>query len=179
MTGSEAMHEVRQYRTALPVGRGSEPEVDLRQFPRHSHDQFGIGVIHSKCRSPWKAALAGSTPFAVTSSWSILERCTTEALSTESRAAGRCFSFFEPPIACEILADEPSIGARTLRPTVRDRDQATRFMRLFDAVTDPLPDTLHIDEELVRTLAYAFRNHSSDRSPRFSGLPCSQNREAD
>ena len=46
------MHEVRQYRTAL---RGVEAVSlkSLRQFPRHSHDQFGIGVINSGGHRSW------------------------------------------------------------------------------------------------------------------------------
>jgi AraC-like DNA-binding protein len=47
-----------------------------------------------------------------------------------------------------------------------------RFRRLFDAVVDPQPDSLHVDEELVMTLAYAFRHHGGQRPSRFPLLPC-------
>ena len=162
------MHEVRQYRTALP-GVEAVSLKSIRQFPRHSHDQFGIGVIHSGGHRSWSGigwvdAICGDIIMVNPGEMH-------DGSSLDGKPRSWKMLFFEPPIACEIFADEPSIRARTLRPTVRDRDQATRFMRLFDAVTDPQPDTLHIDEELVRTLAYAFRNHSSDRSLRFSGLP--------
>ena len=79
--------------------------------------------------------------------------------------------YFEPQIASEILNDDQCTTVRTLWPAVSDRNQAKRFERLFNALTEPPSDSLHIDEELVVTLGYAFRNHSNQRPLRFAAVP--------
>jgi quercetin dioxygenase-like cupin family protein len=46
------IHRVEQHRSAVP---GIEPMtlVSNHHFPRHSHDQFGIGVIVSGAQRSW------------------------------------------------------------------------------------------------------------------------------
>jgi AraC-like DNA-binding protein len=141
----------------------------LRQFPRHSHDQFGIGVIDSGGHRSWSGlgwveAICGDIIMVNPGEMH-------DGLSLAGKPRSWTMLFFEPRIACEILVDGPSNSIPTLRPTVRDRDQAIRFRRLFAAVTDPQPDALRMDQEFVTTFAHAFRHHASRRPLRSSGLP--------
>jgi AraC-like DNA-binding protein len=162
------MHEVCQYRTAL-LGIEAVRLKSVRQFPRHSHDQFGIGVINSGGHRSWSGigvvdAICGDIIMVNPGEMH-------DGSSLDGRPRSWQMLFFEPRIACAILSDTQSSPAHTLRPTVRDHEQAMRIRRLFDAVTDPRPDSLNIDEELVRTLTYAFQNHSSHRSFLTSSRP--------
>jgi AraC-like DNA-binding protein len=91
--------------------------------------------------------------------------------SLDRKPRGWKMLFFEPKVVCEILANEERHRIVTLRPTVRGPDQSLRFGRLFDAVTDPQPDGLHIEECLVRTFAHAFWHHGSQRPLCFSTPP--------
>ncbi len=163
------MHEVRQYRTALPGVEAVSLNSD-RQFPRHSHDQLGIGTIssgghHSWSGIGWVDAICGDIIMVNPGEMH-------DGSSLERKPRSWKMLFFEPQVACEVFTEERLSKDHALRPTVRDPDQVMRFRRLFDAVTNPQPDTSHIDEELVGTLAYAFRHHGCNGPMRLSGLPC-------
>jgi AraC-like DNA-binding protein len=162
------MHEVRQYRTALS-GVEAVSLKSNRQFPRHSHDQFGIGVIMSAGHRSWSNigwvdAVCGDIIMVNPGEMH-------DGSSLDGQPRGWKMLFFEPELVCEALAHEERNHTVTLQPTVRDRDQCIRFNGLFDAMTDPQPDGLHIEEYLVRTLAYAFRHHGSQHPLRLSALP--------
>lgn len=162
------MHEIRQYPTAL-LGVEAVSLKSVRQFPRHSHDQFGIGLISAGGHRSWSGI--GWVDASCGDIIMVNPGEMHDGMSLDGKPRSWKMLFFEPRIADEIFVDEQSNRIHTLRPTVRDRDQAIRFRRLFEAVTNPQPDGLHIDEELVRTLAYAFRHHGSHRPSRFLGLP--------
>ncbi len=165
------MHEVCQHRTAL-LGVDAVSLKSIRQFPRHSHDQFGIGVLHAGGHRSWSDI-----------GWIEATRGDIIMVNPGEMHDGTCLDqkprswnmlYFEPQIASEILDDDQCSTVRTLRPAVSDRNQAKRFERLFDALTEPHSDSLHVDEQLVMTLGYAFRNHSSQRPLRFAAAPSVQ-----
>jgi AraC-like DNA-binding protein len=79
--------------------------------------------------------------------------------------------FVEPQITIETVADEERSRTTILQPTVRDRGQSIRFRRLFEAITNPHPDGLYIEECFVSTLTYAFRHHGNQRPMRNAALP--------
>jgi AraC-like DNA-binding protein len=162
------MHEVRQHRTALPGVEAVELK-STRQFPRHSHDQFGIGVITSGGHRSWSNI--GSVDAVCGDIIMVNPGEMHDGSSLDGKPRGWKMLFFEPELVCEALADEERNHTVTLQPTVRDRDQCIRFNGLFDAMTDPQPDGLHIEEYLVRTLAYAFQHHGSQHPLRLSALP--------
>ena len=171
MAAKGEMHEVRQYRAALH-GVDAVSLKSGRHFPRHSHDQFGIGVINAGGHRSWSDI-----------GWVEARRGDIIMVNPGEMHDGSCLDrkprswkmlYFEPRLASEILAEDQSNTARILRPTVRDRDQARRFERLFSAMTAPRPDSLHIDEEFLMTLGYAFRNHSSHRPLRVAAQPSVQ-----
>lgn len=162
------MHEVCQYRTALLGVEAISLKTDC-QFPRHTHDQFGIGVISSGGHRSWSGfgwveAIRGDIIMVNPGEMH-------DGSSLDTRPRSWKMLFFEPQIASQLLAEDQSSKLSTLRPAMRDRDQAMRFKRLFTAMTDPQPDRLHIDEELVLTLTYAFRHHGSCRPLPLPGLP--------
>ena len=162
------MHEFCQHRTAL-LGVDAVSLKSIRQFPRHSHDQFGIGVLHAGGHRSWSDI-----------GWIEATRGDIIMVNPGEMHDGTCLDqkprgwnmlYLEPQIASEILEDDRCSTVRTLRPAVSDHNQAKRFERLFDALTEPNSDSLHVDEQLVMTLGYAFRNHSSQRPLRFAAVP--------
>ena len=165
------MHEACQHRTAL-LGVDAVSLKSVRHFPRHSHDQFGIGVIHAGGHRSWSDI-----------GWVEAKRGDIIMVNPGEMHDGACLDqrprswkmlYFEPQIASEILDDDQRTTVRTLRPTMRDRSQAKRFEQLFNALTEPHSDSLRIDEEFVMTLGYAFRNHSSQCPLRYAATPSVQ-----
>jgi AraC-like DNA-binding protein len=168
MVAGGAMHKVCQLRTALP---GIEAVIleSSRQFPRHTHDQFGVGVIHAGSHRSWSDigwVDAGPGDIIMVNPGEMHDGI---CLDQEPRSWKMIY--FDPEIASRIVVEDeiPALGA--LRPTVCDRKQARRFERLFIALTEPQPDSLHVDEELVLALGYAFRHHSRRRQVRIASLP--------
>ncbi len=162
------MHEVCQHRTAL-LGVDAVSLKSIRQFPRHSHDQFGLGVLYAGGHRSWSdigwvEATRGDIIMVNPGEMH-------DGICLDQRPRGWNMIYFDPQIASEILEDDQCTTVRTLRPAVSDRNQAKRFERLFCALTESHSDSLHIDEELVMTLGYAFRNHSSQRPLRFAAVP--------
>ncbi|MGC1299977.1 MAG: AraC family transcriptional regulator, partial [Alloacidobacterium sp.] len=156
------------YRTAL-CGVEAVRLDSTRNFPRHCHDQFGIGVINSGGHRSWSGvgwveAIHGDIIM-------VNPREMHDGSSLDRQPRSWEMLFLEPQIAHEILAEEQLHEGRTLRPTVRDDGQAMRFRRLFYAVTDPPPDSSYIDEELVKTLAYAFHHHALHPPLQVPGAP--------
>ena len=162
------MHEVCQHRTAL-LGVDAVSLKSVRPFPRHSHDQFGIGVIHAGGHRSWSNlgwVEAGRGDIIMVNPGEMHD-----GTCLHQKPRGWNMLYFEPQIASEILDDDQCSTVRTLRPAVSDRNQAKRFERLFHALTEPHSDSLHVDEQLIMTLGYAFRNHSSQRPLRFAAVP--------
>ncbi len=163
------MHEVRQYRTPV-LGVEAVSLRSVRQFPRHSHDQFGIGVINSGGHRSWSGigwveAVRGDIIMVNPGEMH-------DGNSLDGKPRSWNMLYFEPQIASQIVAEDQSTTVHTLLPTVRDRYQAVRVRRLFDAIADPQPDGFRIDEELVIAVSYAFRHHGGHRPSSFPGLPC-------
>lgn len=162
------MHTVHQYRAALPGIEAVSLHSD-RQFPRHSHDQFGIGVITSGGHRSWSCigwvnAVCGDmimvNPGEIHDGYSL-----------DGSARGWKMLFVEPELVHDIFNGEIQTHDVDLRPSVQDRDQRTRFERLFHAVTTQKPESLDIEECLLQTLSHAFLHHGSQRSSCLPALP--------
>ena len=162
------MHEVCQHSTAL-IGVDAVSLKSVRHFPRHSHDQFGIGVIYAGGHRSWSNlgwVEAGRGDIIMVNPGEMHD-----GRGLDQKPRSWKMLYFEPQIVSETLVEDRFTSLGTLRPTVRDPNQARRFERLFNALKGPHLDSFHVDEELVMTLGYAFRNHSSQRPLLFAALP--------
>jgi AraC-like DNA-binding protein len=162
------MHTVRQYRAAL-LGVEAVIMTSDRWFPRHSHDQFGIGVISSGGHRSWSNigwvdAVCGDIIMVNPGEMH-------DGSSLDGKPRGWKMLFFEPEVVYGVFDTRSQPHNINLQPRVRDHEQCIRFSRLFTALTDPKPESLLIEECLTRTLAHAFRHHGSQRPPCLSALP--------
>lgn len=162
------MHTAHQYRAAIPGVEAVRLRSD-RQFPRHSHDQFGIGMITSGGHRSWSSigwvdAVCGDIIMVNPGEMH-------DGSSLDGSARGWKMLFVEPELVYGIFGEEIPTHNVDLRPNVCDRDQRIRLGRLFNAVTTPKPENLDIEECLLQTLSYAFRHHGSQRPSRLPALP--------
>src|SRR5882757_10988298 len=100
---SERIHEVEQHRVRVP-GVEARTVRSNHHFPRHSHDQFGIGVVASGGHRSWSSigwvdAVCGDIIM-------VNPGEIHDGSSLDGRPRGWKMLFFEPEIACEALADE-------------------------------------------------------------------------
>lgn len=162
------MHTVHQYCAALLGVEALSLRSD-RQFPRHSHDQFGIGVITSGGHRSWSNA--GWVNAACGDVIMVNPGEIHDGSSIDGSARSWKMLFFEPELVHGIFCGEIRTQDVDLKPMVHDRDQRVRFERLFQAVTAQKPESLNLEERLLETLSHAFRYHGSQRPFRLSALP--------
>jgi AraC-like DNA-binding protein len=73
--------------------------------------------------------------------------------------------YFDPAIVAGLAAPESAADGEIVRPAVRDPLLATRFRRVFDAVTEAPPDPIRVEEGLLLLVMHALRRHGLRRRP--------------
>ena len=127
-------------------------------FPRHSHDQFGIGVM----------------TFGGQRSWSVLGQVDASAGDVimvnpgemhdghphTGEVRGWRMLYLSPALFAKEIDDEVSGGAPTLRPVVQDPWLTKHFTSLFASITDAHADPLEREDNLLQSLMYILRRHA-------------------
>lgn len=160
-------HEARHHRSGLP-GLEAMSLAFGRTFPRHGHDQLGIGVIVTGGHRSWSGrgpveALAGDV---ITVNPGEIHD------GAPIRAEPRTWRmlYVEPRLLEGILRETVSGPVEITRPAVSDPVLAAHVTRLFADLTAPAPDSLAVEEAMVRTLTHLIAHHGSRSMPR-SGPP--------
>jgi AraC-like DNA-binding protein len=143
------VHLVRQYRSALRSIEAYALRTALA-FPRHSHDQFGIGVMVEGAQRSWSCigqVEAGAGDVIMVNPGEIHD-----GVPLEGGPRSWHMLYFEPCLVQQSLADELEGDAEIIHPAVKDERLAHSFARLFQAVTDQGVSALSRDEALLLTL---------------------------
>ena len=129
---SKRIHRVTQHRSGIP-GVEAMTLFSNHEFPRHSHDQFGIGIM----------------PAGVQRSWSIVGHVESEAgdvimcnpgemhdgIPSGSRARGWRILYFDPSLMDDDVSQEER-GELIVPPVVRNRRLSANVARLFELLTE-------------------------------------------
>ena len=115
-----------------------------RAFPRHSHDQLGIGVIISGAHRSWSGighveAEAGDM---------IMVNPGEMHDGTPVAGGERAWQmlYFDPLLAAEITNDGDVGSVEMVRAAARDPALTSLFARLFACITAPTADPFLIEE---------------------------------
>jgi AraC-like DNA-binding protein len=149
------VHVVRQYRSALRSIEAYSLRTALA-FPRHSHDQFGIGVMVEGAQRSWSCigeVEAGAGDVIMVNPGEIHD-----GMPLADGPRSWHMLYFEPRLVKQSL-DELAGDAEIIHPAVKDKRLAHSFARLFQAVTDLGASALSLDEALVLTLLGAAGRH--------------------
>lgn len=160
-------HRVAIHRTGV-AGLSAIRLVSSRQFPRHAHDQFGIGVMGFGAHRSWSGigqveAAAGDV--IMTSPGEMHD-----GAPLGGPARGWSMIYLDPDLVAREVEGELAGTVEIVRPVARDADTAALVARLFAFVTAARPEPLARDEILLRTLVQALRRHGSVR-PAEAGTP--------
>jgi AraC-like DNA-binding protein len=150
------IHQGRQHRSIL---RGVEAVtlVSNQHFPRHTHDQFGIGVIRFGAHRSWSGighveATAGDVIMVSPGEMH-------DGHPIDDRPRGWQMLYFDPELVRRETADEISGPLELVRPVAQDLRLASCFATLFGRLTTSHSDTLAIEESLVRVLVLMLQRH--------------------
>jgi len=161
-------HRVELHRSGIPGTEALKLFSDHR-FPRHSHDEFGIGMMTSGAQS----------------SWSVLGHVESEAgdvimvnpgemhdgVPVEGAARGWRILYFDPTLVARELENEGSQNEVVLRPVARDPVLARHVTRFFALIEDATADSLALEESLLCCVMSALRRHQLNAPGRTRGSP--------
>jgi AraC-like DNA-binding protein len=152
------MHSVIQHRSVLSGVEARTLSTD-RQFPRHSHDQFGIGLMAFGAHRSWSGVgqvVASAGDVIMVNPGEVHDGSPVE----RGRARGWRMLYFDPALLEAELRDEVAGPLELARPVAGDRPLAARIARLFEVVTaEQPPDPAAVEEQLLVALTDVLTRH--------------------
>lgn len=160
------IHQAQQHRSTV-LGIEAMTFVSNHHFPRHSHDQFGIGVIAFGTQSSWSGVgrVEASAGDVITLNPGEMH----DGAPLDGNARGWRIIYLDPALVAREVEQEIVGQVEIVRPVVPDRLLAGHFARLFACLTASQSKPPAMDENLLRCLIYLFRKHGTAR--RFSNGP--------
>lgn len=159
-TATRRVHHVSQLRCALPGVEAAALRTD-HAFPRHSHDSFGIGLMAEGAQRSWSGV--GPVESAVGDVITVNPGEVHDGTPVGGAPRAWRMLYLAPALVARAAAEErmgdgePEIA----RPALRDPVLAGLFARLFSGATQPVPDALALEEDLLRMLRHLLRCHGA------------------
>ena len=154
-------HQMIQHRSALRWVEARSLASD-RVFPRHSHDQLGVGIIVSGAHRSWSGI--GNVEAHAGDIIMVNPGEMHDGMPLGDGPREWRMLYFDPALVTRLVEAEGVTGIEVVRPAVSDRLLAPRFAALFASVIDRTPDQLLLEENLLRMIMRISRFHSL-RSP--------------
>jgi len=169
ITMGSRIHKVEQHRVAVP-GIEAMTIVSSHHFPRHSHEQFSIGVIAFGAQRSWSnigsvSAAAGDIIMANPGEIH-------DGAPVGGSARGWRMIYLDPSIMAREAREEFAGSVEIVRPVARDPLLARRFAELFACLTTAQPDRLACEEGLLQSLTCLLRRHGMVRPAHCGPPPC-------
>ena len=135
-------------------------------FPRHAHDQFGMGLVAFGAQRSWSGV--GAVDAEAGDMIMVNPGEIHDGIPLGEKARGWRIIYFEPATMAGLMREELSKPVEIARPVARDPRLAQSFARLFACLTDPQPDAFRTEEHMIRALVGLLRCHGV-AGPRFEG----------
>jgi AraC-like DNA-binding protein len=163
------IHQVEQHRSIIP-GIEAMTLVSNHHFPRHSHDQFGIGVIAFGAQRSWSGV--GHVDASAGDLIMVNPGEMHDGAPLDDNARGWRMIYLDPALVAREVEGEIVGLVELVRPVARDPLLAGHFARLFASLTASQSDSLAIEENLLRSLIYILRQHGMARPSSSCPSPC-------
>jgi hypothetical protein len=138
------------------------------RFPRHTHDQFGIGVIAFGAHRSWSGI--GDVSADPGDVIMVNPGEMHDGTPLEGAVRGWRMIYLDPACFSRDVSEECAGPVEIVRPVARDPLLARHFATLFACLTGPKPDRLAEEESLLRALMCLLRRDGM-RRPATDG-PC-------
>ena len=126
-------------------------------FPRHSHDQFGIGIMISGAQRSW--SVIGQVESEAGDVIMVNPGEMHDGMPVGALARGWRILYLDPTLVAREIADEAPEKELIARPVARDPQLARRVARLFAQLEKPAPDSFAAEESLLQCLLSVLRRH--------------------
>jgi AraC-like DNA-binding protein len=169
MAAASRIHKATQHKLSI---RGLEAVtfVSNHHFPRHAHDQFGIGVVARGAQRSWSGigcVRAGPGDCIMVNPGEIHD-----GIPLEDKPRHWSILYLHPLLVTEELGEELPGAVEMVRPVARDPLLARYFTDLFTCLTVTPTDDLAGEEHLLRTLVCLLGRHGTARPRSGGAAPC-------
>lgn len=163
------IHQAQPHKLSI---RGIEAMtlVSDQHFPRHSHDQFGIGVIDAGAHRSWSAV--GTVTASAGDVIMVNPGEIHDGVPVSGQARRWRMTYLDPKLLMRDAEHEFTGEIEIVRPVARDAELARSFQRLFASLTSSHADSLAIEENLLSTTTRLLKCHSTARQRPESASPC-------
>lgn len=150
------VHRVEQHRVGIPAIEAMTLFSD-HSFPRHSHDQYGIGIMTSGAQRSWSAI--GHVESAAGDVIMLNPGEMHDGTPANRSPRGWRILYFDPSLLAQEIAGETGIGDVVIKPVARDRQLARQVARLFMRLDRRAPDSVAIEESLWSCVMLVVHEH--------------------
>jgi AraC-like DNA-binding protein len=150
------IHRVEQHRSGIP-GIEAMTLFSNHAFPRHSHDQFGIGIMTSGAQRSW--SVIGQVESEAGDVIMVNPGEIHDGTPVNGVARGWRMLYLDPALVAREIPDDPKGAELIVRPVARDPRLAGEVVQLFTQVENPASDGLAAEESLVRCLMCVLHRH--------------------
>lgn len=163
------VHQVEQHRSNIP-GLEAITRLSNHVFPRHAHDQFGIGIITFGGQRAWSGI--GHVDASV-GDVIMVNPGEMHDGAPHDKVRGWRMIYLDPSVVASELRNEIRGEVEIVRPVTNDPVLAALFVRMFTCLTDRSADPLATEQNLLRTLIRVLRGHTTRRPAAFDErIPC-------
>jgi len=163
------IHQVEQHRSRIQ-GIEAMTLVSNHHFPRHSHDQLGIGVIAFGAQRSWSGV--GAVNASAGDVIMVNPGEVHDGAPLDGNPRGWRMIYIDPALVVREVEEEIAGQVEIVHPVARDRLLAAHFARLFACLIASQSARLAAEENLLRSLVYVFGQHGMARPSSSGPSPC-------
>lgn len=155
------IHHVKQHQPLIP-GMDAISLLTEHSFPRHSHDQFGIGIVIQGTQRSWSHL--GNVQ---ASAGDIIMVNPGEIHDGQPLQGPRGWHmiFFEPDVMAQELQHDSKTQDILMSPVVTDPALSSHMRTMFDKINAPHPDSTAIEEAFILSLMRVTQYHIFSKLP--------------
>lgn len=157
---AKPIHHVRLHRSAV-AGVEAMSLYSEHSFPRHSHDQYGIGIMTCGAQRSW--SVIGQVESAAGDVIMLNPGELHDGRPAARAARGWKILYFDPHLIARELEGENTGREFLIKPVARDPRLARQVLRLFANLERPAADGLATEESLLACLMHVTHKHRVGR----------------
>lgn len=161
-------HLARQHRSNQ-AGIEAISIASNRQFPRHAHDTYGLGLLDRGAHRTWSPigrveAVAGDVI-------TINPEEMHDGVPIANGTRHWRMMYFDQAVVAGAAGDEALAPLEIARPVLRDAGLRDQLNRVFALVTSVGHDPLAVEEAIARVFMMVRHRHSAENAPAHAAVP--------
>lgn len=171
MKSASPIHFARQHQTCRP-GIEATTITSNRHFPRHAHDNYGIGLFDRGAHRSWSSI--GDVESGAGDIVSVNPEEMHDGVPLAEAPRSWRMIYFDREIVDRHVGEEAARPFEFARPVFRDPSLRAQLEMFFSLLVSPEHETLAVEEAVARLLLTVFDRHSAERSPTRGATPAAR-----